>query len=427
MTARMKWLRVGALLLFTAASAEAQSLQRSSPEAVGMVSSRIARIDSVMQGVVDSSRAAGVAVMVIRDGRTVKLEAYGWADREAGRHLQTDALFRIASQTKAVTSVAVMMLVETGRLRLTDAARQWVPSLGDATVTSDGGAQPVRRPITIRDLLTHAAGVSYGTEPSVRASYEQAGLGPALGYGWYFADKSERICESVDRIGNLPFVSQPGDRFVYGYSTDILGCIVERVSGQSLDQFFQARIFQPLGMRDTHFFVPADQRARLTTVYAVRNGRLERAPDGALGQGSYAEGPRLSYSGGAGLISTITDYARFLQMLLNGGELDDVRLLSPHSIAMMSADHLGDTYGRAGLGFGLGFEILTNPGLAGRYGGPGAYGWGGAYATTYWIDPSERLVGLIMTQTLPSGGLDAADRFRTLVYAAIERSARLEH
>jgi CubicO group peptidase (beta-lactamase class C family) len=411
------------LALLAAVPAHAQRLPGGEPAVEPVVGpvcgARLARVDSVLQAQVDGGRAAGIAVLVVRDGAEVKAGAYGWADRESGRALRSDVLFRIASQTKAVTSVAAMMLVEEGKLRLGDPARRWIPGLGSAGVAGDAGVDRLRRPVTIRDLLTHTAGLSYGTEPHVREAYAAAGLGPAAGAGWYFADKEEPICASMDRLAGLPLVAQPGERFVYGYATDVLGCVIERVSGQPLDEFFRSRIFMPLNMVDTHFFVPVEKLDRLATVYASGRGGLERAQAGAHGQGDYAAGPAASFSGGAGLVSTLDDYGRFLQMLANGGELDGVRLLSPHTVGLMTADHLGAVYDRPGLGFGLGFEVLTDPGLAGRFGVRGSYGWGGAYSTTYWVDPAERLVALIMTQTMPSGGLDAADRFRALVYAAL--------
>ena len=411
------------LALLSSAPAIGQNLPRTEPEAAGMSSARLARIDTVMQLYIDSTRAAGISILVLRDGRVVKSGLYGLADREARRAMQPDALFRIASQTKAITSVAAMMLVEQGKLRLADPVQRWIPGFARTTVSSDSGTAPARRAITIRDLLTHSAGISYGTDARVRDAYNAVGLGPAAGQGWYFADKADPICTSMDKLPTLPFVAQPGERFVYGYSTDVLGCVIERASGLTLDEFFRTRIFQPLGMNSTFFYVPPAQRARLTAVYAARAGQLERAAEGALGQGAYVEGPRKSYSGGAGLVSTIDDYARFLLMLLNGGELNGTRLLSPNTVALMTRDHLDRVYTAPGYGFGLGFQVLRDPGLAAAYGAPGAFGWGGAYATTYWVDPTERIVALIMTQTLPSGGLDAADRFRTLVYSAITEPA----
>ena len=411
----------------TGGAAQGLPAGRSLP--LGMDAGRLRRIDSVMQAFVDSGRVAGVVTLVARHGRVVQSGAYGMADREAGRRMTTGALFRIASQTKAVTSVAVMILVEAGRLRLDDPVSRLAPSFAHATVASgsDTGLvrTPVARAITIRDLLTHTAGITYGTwsfagDTLVPALYRAAGLGPAAGYGWYFADKAEPICASIDRLGTLPFYSQPGRAFVYGYNTDILGCVVERVSGMSLDAFISSRILRPLRMHDTHFFVPPAQRDRLTAVYAARNdGTFERAPEGPLGQGSYVDGPRTSFSGGAGLVSTAGDYARFLQMLLNAGELDGARILSPRTVALMTADQIDSVYGTRGMGFGLGFEILEDPGLAGRFGAPGAYGWGGAYGSNYWVDPAEGLVAVFMIQLMPRGDLDLADRFHAMVYGAM--------
>jgi CubicO group peptidase (beta-lactamase class C family) len=412
------------LALAAAAQGLAQGLPRGLPEQLGFAPARLARIDSVMRRYVDSGRVAGVVTLVVRHGRVAQLGAYGLADREAGRLMTPDAVFRIASQSKAVTSVAVMMLVEEGRLRLADPVSRWLPSFATATVATPDTAHPrapLRRPITIRDLLTHTAGISYGTDSLVARSYWDAGLGRSAGWGWYFADKTDPICTWMDRLGTLPFVAQPGERFVYGYNTDILGCVVERVSGMPLDEFLLRRVFAPLRMRDTRFFLPAAQRDRLAAVYAASdNGGIVRAPEGPLGQGSYVDGPRASFSGGAGLLSTAEDYARFLQMLLNGGTLDGARLLAPATVALMTRNQIGTIYDRTGAsGFGLGFEVLLDPGLAGQYGSAGRFGWGGAYATNYWVDPGEDLVAVLMLQLLPSGGLDIGDRFRTLVYQAI--------
>jgi CubicO group peptidase (beta-lactamase class C family) len=412
------------LTLCSAGTAFGQGLPADSPERLGFDAERLKRIDSVMQRSVEEGQVAGVVTLVLRHGRVAHAGAYGWADREAGRRMTTDALFRIASQSKAVTSVAAMTLVEEGRLSLGDPVSKFLPGFASATVagaTDTGvGRVPVQRPITIRDLLTQSAGISYGTEPLVEDLYRAAGLGPAAGFGWYLADKSEPICVSMDRLATLPFVAQPGEAFVYGYATDILGCVVERVSGETLEAFFQSRIFDPLGMGDTNFFVPEADRWRLTAVYAATpDGGFVRAAEGQRGQGTYVEGPRASFSGGAGLVSTAGDYARFLQMLLNGGVLEGARILGPKTVSLMAQDHLDALYGSPGYGFGLGFQVLEDPARAGQYGSPGLYSWGGAYATSYWIDPVEEIVGVFMIQLLPRGGVDLAERFRTLVYQAI--------
>ncbi len=406
------------------ASGLAQSRATASPAALGFAPDRLARIDRVAQAFVDSGKVSGVVMLVMRHGQVAYQKAFGAADIEAHRPMKTDALFRIASQSKAVTSVAIMALVEEGRLRLSDPVSKFVPSFAATRVAikSDTGLElvPVKRAITIRDLLTHTAGISYGTDSPVREQYRAAGFGPAAGEGWYFADKTEPICTSIDRLGSLPIVEQPGIHFVYGYSTDILGCIVERVSGLPLDIFFQRRIFTPLGMRDTWFYPPPRDAGRLTAVYAISDsGRLVRAPDGPLGQGDYITGPRTSFSGGAGLVSTARDYARFLQMLDNGGSLDGARILSPSTVRLMTSDQIETIFGMRGLGFGLGFEILTNPGAAGEYGRAGRFGWGGAYGSNYWVDPANDLVAVFMMQLMPRRGVDLAERFRTLVYQAL--------
>lgn len=385
---------------------------------------RLARLDSVFQRQVAEGRVAGAVGLVLRGGQVAWQGAFGWADREAGRRMTPDAIFRIASQTKAVTSVAVMMLVEEGRLGLNDPVSRWLPSFARTVVATraDTGRvlTPARRPITIRDLLTHTAGISYGTDPLVAADYERAGLGNAAGFGWYTADKDEPVCETMDRLGSLPFVAQPGDAFVYGYNTDVLGCVVERASGLPLDRFIRDRITGPLGLRDTHFFLPPADRQRLTVVYAGSAGSgLSRAPDGARGQGHYVDGPRRSFAGGAGLLSTARDYARFLEMLRRGGELDGVRLLAPRTVELMTTNQVGTLFGGDGAGFGLGFRTTDRLGAGGGFSSVGSYGWGGAYYSTYLVDPVEQLVIVFMSQHLPRGDADLADRFVTLVCSAL--------
>ena len=352
-----------------------------------------------------------------------QLGSYGWADKEAGKKMAPDAIFRIASQSKAVTSVAIMMLIEEGKLALGDQVSTYLPTFAKtlvATKTDTGrGLVPAKREITIRDLLTHTAGISYGTDPLVAELYRAKDLGPASGYGWYTADKDEPICVTMERLGTLPFVAQPGEAFVYGYNTDVLGCIVEKVSGISLDQFFGTRIFGPLGMKDTHFFLPPEKAARLAAVYkSDGNGGLVKAEAGAKGQGHYVEGPRKSFAGGAGLLSTARDYARFLEMLRRGGELDGTRLLSPATVALMTSNQVGTLFGTDGSGFGLGFQTTDRPGAGGNPRAPGSFGWGGAYQTNYHVDPANELVVVIMTQHLP-GLMDSGTRFNNLVYQAL--------
>jgi len=340
--------------------------------------------------------------------------------------MTTDTIFRIASQTKALTSVAILSLMEEGKIGLNDPAGRSIPAFAKTTVATENGSEgtivPAKRQITIRDLLTHTAGISYGTNPSVAALYEPKGLGPAAGFGWYTADKDEPICDTMTRLASLPFVAQPGEAWVYGYNTDILGCIAERVSGTPLDELIRARITGPLGLKDTRFFLPAAERTRLAAVYsssaAANGGRISRAPDGPRGQGNYVDGPRRSFAGGAGLLSTARDYARFLEMIRSGGMLDGVRILSPRTVELMTTNQVGTLHSATGLGFGLGFETTDRFGANGLD-SVGAFGWGGAYGSVYRVDPKARLVLVLMIQMLPNAS-DIGTRFPTLVYQALQ-------
>jgi CubicO group peptidase (beta-lactamase class C family) len=384
---------------------------------------RLARIDKVLQQYVDENRVGGVVGLVLQDGKPIYERAVGWADKEAGTKMAPDTIFRIASQTKALTSVAILSLMEEGKIGLTDPVSRYIPSFANSKVAVRNGATveivPAKRPITVRDLLTHTAGISYGTDASVAALYEAKGLGPAAGYGWFTADKDEPICVTMERLGTLPFVAQPGEAWVYGYNTDILGCLVEKTSGTPLDEFIRTRITGPLGMKDTQFFLPPAQRARLAAVYSSgSDGVITRAPDGPRGQGAYVDGPRKSFAGGAGLLSTARDYARFLEMIRRGGAIDGVRILSPRTVALMTSNQVGTLHSQTGLGFGLGFETTDRYGANGMD-SVGSYGWAGAYSSTYRVDPEARLVIVFMVQILPNT-TDLGRKFPTLVYQALE-------
>jgi CubicO group peptidase (beta-lactamase class C family) len=388
---------------------------------------RLARIDTALQKYVDDGRVAGAVALVLRDGKPIYERAIGWSDKEAGRRMATNTIFRIASQTKAITSAAILALVEEGKIGLADPASRFIPAFAKTTVAirNDGGMTivPARRQITIRDLLTHTAGVSYGTDAHVAALYEAKGLGPAAGRGWYTADKDEPICETMERLATLPFIAHPGDAYVYGYSTDILGCIVERASDQPLDAFIRTRITDPLGMKDTHFFLPRAEKDRLAVVYSSGNdGRIVRATDDSKGQGHYVDGPRRSFAGGAGLVSTARDYARFLEMIRNGGVLDGVRVLAPRTVELMTTNQIGSLHSTTGLGFGLGFQTTDRYGANGMD-SVGSFGWGGAYGSVYRVDPQARLVIVLMIQLMPSTS-DIRTTFPTLVYQALMEPVR---
>ena len=413
-------LALAAVVLATTPLSAQRAPRAAKPLRHGFAVDRLARIDSMLDAAVAQDEIAGAVALVLRDDQVVYERAVGWSDREAQRRMTPDAVFRIASQSKALTSTAVLMLLEEGRLTLATPASRFLPSFARTTVATrtDTGVAivPARRAITIRDLLTHTAGISYRMDASVRARYEPMGLGPAAGFGWYTADKSEPVCTTMDKLGTLPFVAQPGEAWVYGYNTDILGCIVERASGMPLDTFLRTRITQPLGMRDTHFFLPVAQRTRLVTVYANDSGRVRRASDGARGQGHYVDGPRVSFAGGAGLVSTARDYARFLQMIAHGGRWNGQQYLAPHTVALMTTNQVGTLHGTT-TGFGLGFETTERYGATGSS-SVGTFGWGGAYGSNYKVDPAEGLVIVFMINQLPSG-TDVVGRFQTMLYSAL--------
>ena len=407
----------------------------SSAAAPGIDSKRLAVLENTLDQYVQDGRLAGGVLYVSRRGETVLHKAFGWQDREQSIAMNTRSLHRIASQTKAFTSVAIMLLQERGALLISDPVSKYFPEWGNTTVAvadinADAGyrVEPATRPITIRDLLTHTAGVNYGRGAS-QSAWQQAGI-----LGWYFAGDQESMRDKVRRMAALPQAAHPGSQFVYGYNTDILGALVEHLSGQNLGRFLQQQLFTPLQMNDTYFFVPPEHKTRLSTVYAMTEDGLQRQPTVAraatnpqnffFGQGHYmqgqVEGPR-SYSGGAGAVSTAADYARFLEMLRRGGALDGVRILGRKTVELMTTNHLPNEieYSRPGSGFGLGFNVLMDVGQAGQLGSAGSYGWGGAYHSTYWVDPHEGLVVSYVTQLIPATGLDDHAKIRSLLYQAL--------
>ena len=399
-------------------------LPKARPETVGLSTARLGRIGEVMQRYVDEGKLGGAVALVARNGKVAYLQAFGKVDPASGAAMPTDAVFRIASQTKAVTSVAVMILFEEGKLLLGDPVSKYIPEFKDAKVAVAEKAKkgpgykivPAKRPITIRDLLTHTAGISYGDGPA-KDLYKAAEL-----QGWFLADRPQPVGEYIKKLAGLPFDAQPGEKWVYGYNTDILGYLVEVISGLSLADFIKTRIADPLGLADTCFFLPEEKAGRLAAVYGIgKDGKAELVADAR--EHAYVEGPRTCYAGGAGLLSTAEDYARFLLMLQSGGEWGGVHILSPKSVELMTVDHVGpQVYGSQGQGFGLGFWVTKELGRNGDPGSVGAFGWGGAYHTTYWVDPTEKLVAVFMTQLMPAGGSDAQGKFRALVYQSIMES-----
>lgn len=409
------------VLAFTACTITLSSRQ-AAPVPSGMSAERIARIDARLQRYIDEGQVAGIVARVMRNGQLIYERAFGWSDKESGRRMTTDAIFRIASQSKAITSAVAMMLVEEGKIGLNDPVSRFIPAFAKTTVSvrKDGVVSivPAVRQITIRQLLSHTSGISYGMEADVAPLYQAKGLGPAAGLGWYTADKDEPICDTMERLATLPMVAQPGAAYVYGYSLDVLGCVIERASGVPLDRFIKTRITDPLGMKDTHFFLPSAERNRLVTVYeSGADGKAVRAAEGPKGQGHYVDGPRRNFAGGAGLVSTARDYTRFLEMIRNHGALGSVRLLSPRAVALMTTNQIGTLYSTNGMGFGYGFETTDRIG-ANNFDGVGAFGWGGAYGSVYRVDPESGIVMSLMINLMPNA-TDIRTVFPVLVYQSV--------
>ncbi len=409
-------LRVVTFSLVALVASVTRGAEIADPAKVGFDAARLGRLDAVIQAQIDQKKIGGVVLYVARDGKEVRHRAYGPRDIEAGEAMKTDAIFRIASMSKAVTSTAVMMLYEEGKLMLHDPVSKYIPEFKNSMVAvaaPEGSAEKfvtvkAKRPIQIRDLLTHTAGLTYGSGPAA-VLYKAAKLDT-----WYFANKDATIGEEIKKLAALPLNGQPGEAFQYGYSTDVLGYLVEVVSGMPLDKFFAERIFGPLKMVDSCFYLPPEKAGRLATVYGVEGGELVRGD-----QGDYVTGPRKCFSGGAGLLSTASDYGRLLQMLLNEGELDGVRLLSPKTVELMRSNHTGTKYTSDTNAFGLGFWVMQDLGYYGELGSVGSYGWGSAYFPQYLVDPKEKIVALMMTQLRPTGGSDLNQKFKVMMYQAL--------
>ncbi len=410
-------------IAFQLQSINAQQLEKATPEQVGMDSARLNNLTQVLQSYVDNHQMSGAVALVARKNKIVYFNAVGESDIDKKRAMSTDAIFRIASQSKAIVSVGIMILQERGQLLISDPVGKYIPEFQNTNVAvpQEGGGYilaKANRPITIRDLLTHTAGIGYG-QGIAADLWKEAEI-----QGWYFAHRNEPVLATVKRMGSLPFDAQPGEKFVYGYNTDILGAVIEVVSGVSLAQFLQENIFNPLGMSDTHFYLPKNKVDRLATVYSSVNEGIEKAPTTGtmVSQGAYVEGPRISFSGGAGLLSTAMDYARFLQMMLNNGVYNGQRILSRKSVELMTTDHLEKAKYEwtNGTGFGLGFSIAKDLGIRGVLGTIGEFGWGGAYHSTYWVDPKEELVVVYFTQLIPATNIDDHSKLRTQIYQAIE-------
>lgn len=396
------------------------------PASVGVSPEGLQQLDQVLQGYVADGRLPGVLALVARDGKVVYRKAFGYANAEAKTPLRPDAIERIASQTKAITSVGLMELYDQGKFQLDDPISKYLPAFAHPKVLASFNAKdttfttvPARSEITIRQLLTHTSGIGYAVIGSAeaRAIYAKAHVPSGVG------SPAGTLGPAIDVLARQPLMHQPGERFTYGLSVDVLGRLIEVLSGQPLDQYLRAQVFEPLGMRDTYFYLPADRQSRLVPLYTEYQGRTVPMPaSGMLSlRPDFPNQPGTYFSGGGGLSSTIDDYAVFLQMLLNGGTYQGRRLLKPSTVALMTQNQIGDV--SQGLNkFGLGFSIVTPAGAAKTGQSVGSYEWGGAFGTDYWVDPKEKLVVLLYTQKFPHNNTpDLVPSFRKAVYGALAR------
>jgi CubicO group peptidase (beta-lactamase class C family) len=395
----------------------------SSPEEVGMSSERLGRLTAAMQGYINRDEVAGVVTLVARRGRVVHFEALGMRDAENRTPMTRDTIFRIASMTKPIASVALMMLYEQGHFGLREPISRWLPELEEMTVLVQPEADeymgvpykeaPAARPITFQQVLTHTAGFANNYRGPQTKEYQalRENLQPGSTVGDY-----------VKVLAELPLNFHPGDEWQYGPSTEVVGRLVEVISGQTLDEFLRKHIFDPLGMKDTYFYLPESKLNRFAALYQPNDeGKIEltEAPDS---ESRYVREPHTYLSGGGGLVSTAADYFRFHQMMLDGGELGGVRILGRKTVELMTTNHTGDKgiwLTGPGHGFGLGYSVVTELGPSGVSGSKGTYAWGGAFCTVFWVDPVEELIGILMTQVRPYTHLNIRGDLRVLAYQAI--------
>lgn len=404
-------LSLALFLVWLITSVSGQVLPTTAPEKVSLSSERLSRIDKVMEDYVAGNRVAGIVTLVARHGKVAYLKSFGMADIEADKPMTTDAIFRIASMSKPVTCTAIMMLHEEGHFLLDDPVSKYIPEFKNPRVLADDllaklklrKTVPANREITVRHLLTHTSGIGYSVFNSrLRPIYREAGVPDGA------VNINSTIGEKVKILAGLPLTHHPGEDQTYGLSIDVLGYLVEVISRMTLDEFFKERIFEPLRMKDTYFFLPEEKVSRLAALYEpVEDGGLKAYPDSVverrhiLFSASFPyEGPKTYFSGGVGLCSTISDYVRFLQMLLNGGELEGIRLLSRKSVELMTINQIGEL-ASPGWGDGFGFNAVTDLGRSGAIGSEGKYGMGGIFNTNCWVDPTEELITIIMTQKYP--------------------------
>lgn len=414
------------LLLLATNTAWAQFTESDSPDSSGFVQERLGRIDAVINAEIASGKIPGAVALVARNGQLAYFKSFGFADIETQTPMQKDSIFRIASMTKAITSVGAMILYERGFFLLNDPVSKYIPEYADMRIVSEVDANgdvsatvPATAQIKIIDLLTHSSGISYPFySTSVQKSYVSAGIIDGM------TSKNLTVAAQMKLLAAQPLLFEPGSEYSYGLSVDLLGYLIEVVSGKPLDQFFREEIFTPLGMRDSHFYLPKAKFDRLVTLYAEvdEEGLIVSRGDESniiLDNPLYPIGDVQTYfSGGGGLSSTAYDYGLFVQMLLNNGDLDGERILSRKSVELMHSARADSNYDQIP-DFGLGFEVIGDLGKSGELSSIGTYSWSGAFLTSYWIDPSENLVAVFMSQVRPSQS-DIRAKFNTMVYQALE-------
>ncbi len=405
--------------LLATAPAAARDLPTARPESVGMSSERLARIAPAMQRYIDAELVPGTITAIARRGRLVHLEVQGAMDAAEKQPMARDTVFRIASMTKPITSVALMMLWEEGRFQLRDPVAKYLPEFADARVSTASDASGATgelvaqsRPMQVRDMLTHTAGLANnyrGNVATFRAHMDAF-------------DRAGTLAGYVEHLASLPLNYQPGTRWEYSNATSVVGRLVEVLSGLPLDRFFYERIFEPLGMPDTHFYLDESYAERLAAQYTPgEDGKIVLQDPGSV-ESRWITGPQTFFSGSGGLVSTIDDYLHFQQMMLNGGELDGVRLLAPATVSLMIENHTGDLplwLPGPGMGFGLGYGVVVDRGAAATPLSEGSAYWGGAYCTLSWFDPETEIVGVLMTQVRPYTHINIRQDFQVLTYQAI--------
>ena len=421
------------LLLFvsTIAFSQTKSIKKSphlyeaKPSSAGMSVERLDRIDAMLKNAIDKQEIPGAVALIARNGKIVYYKAFGIADRKSKKLLKKDAIFRIASQTKAITSTAVMMLWEQGLFQLDDPISKYIPEFKDAQILdtfneadSSYTSKPVTKKITIRHLITHTSGIGYGfidSDSRIRKIYQKTGIIDA------FTDQPITIKENIKKLAKLPLHFNPGEKYSYSEGLDVLGYFIEVISGKPLDVFFKEHIFDPLGMNDTRFYFPESKSNRLVSIQTKKDNKWENYTSNLYETDFPVKGAKTFFSGGGGLSSTAKDYATFLQMYLNNGELNGVRFLSRTTIQFMMANHIGKLWGGSGAYHGLAFMVTDQKGQdKGGRGSKGTFEWGGYFNTVYFADPKEQTIGILMKQTIDIGPDSTGWRFRQLVGQAID-------